>query len=62
MRLSEFIVQNADRIVDEWERFAETITPAAEHMDSVALRGNAKDMAVDVADVLKRVKEHRRLR
>ena len=42
MRLSEFIVQNADRIVDEWERFAETITPAAEHMDSVALRDHAK--------------------
>ena len=42
MRLSEFIVQNADRIVDEWEQFAETITPAAESMDSVALRDHAK--------------------
>lgn len=30
--------------------------------DESILRGNAKDMAVDVADVLKRVKEHRRLR
>ena len=42
MRLSEFIVQNADRIVDEWEQFAETITPAAESMDSAALRDHAK--------------------
>ena len=42
MRLSEFIVQNVDRIVDEWERFAETITPAAHTMDSEALRDHAK--------------------
>ena len=42
MRLSEFIVHNADRIVDEWEQFAETITPAAESMDSAALRDHAK--------------------
>ena len=35
MRLSEFIVQNVDRIVDEWEQFATTITPAAENMDSI---------------------------
>ena len=38
MGLSEFIVFNIDRIVDEWEQFAETITPAAETMNSVALR------------------------
>ena len=42
MRLSDFIVRNADRVVDEWELFAKTITPAAEHMDSVALRDHAK--------------------
>lgn len=42
MRLSEFIVQNVDRIVDEWEQFAATITPAAENMDSVELRDHAK--------------------
>lgn len=42
IRLSPFIVQNVDRIVDEWERFAETITPAAETMDSAALRDHAK--------------------
>ena len=42
MRLSEFIVLNVDRIVDEWEQFAKTITPAAHAMDSVALRDHAK--------------------
>ena len=42
MRLSEFIVQNVDCIVDEWERFAETITPASHSMDSEALRDHAK--------------------
>ena len=42
MRLSEFIVQEVDRIVDEWERFAATITPAANNMDSIALRDHAK--------------------
>ena len=42
MSLSEFIVAHADRIVDEWERFAATITPAADTMDSVALRDHAK--------------------
>ena len=42
MRLSEFIVQEVDRIVDEWERFAATITPAANTMDSIALRDHAK--------------------
>lgn len=42
MGLSEFIVLNVDRIVDEWEQFAETITPAAETMNSVALRDRAR--------------------
>ena len=42
MRLPDFIRQHVDRIVDEWEQFASTITPAAEHMDKVALRDHAK--------------------
>ena len=44
MRLSEFIVLNVDRIVDEWEQFAKTITPAADTMDSVALRDHARSI------------------
>ena len=42
MRLSDFIVQNVDRIVDEWEKFAATLTPAADSMNSVELRDHAK--------------------
>ena len=30
MRLSEFILANIEPIVDEWEQFAATITPAAD--------------------------------
>ncbi|MET1078555.1 MAG: HAMP domain-containing sensor histidine kinase [Pseudomonas sp.] len=41
MQLSEFIVQNVERFVDEWERFAKTLTPAAECLDRVELRDHA---------------------
>ncbi|MGE8152373.1 sensor histidine kinase [Pseudomonas vancouverensis] len=54
MRLSDFIVQQVDRIVDEWEQFAETITPAAELLDSVALRDHAKSILLAAArDMIK---------
>ncbi|MBC8997111.1 HAMP domain-containing histidine kinase [Pseudomonas sp. N40(2020)] len=49
MRLSEFIRQHVDRIVDEWEEFASTITPAAEHMDSQALRDHASAILLAAA-------------
>jgi signal transduction histidine kinase len=49
MRLSEFIVQQIDRIVDEWEQFARTITPAAEFMDRAALRDHAKSILLAAA-------------
>jgi signal transduction histidine kinase len=49
MRLSEFIVQHVDRIVDEWEQFAKTITPAAESMDRAALRDHAKSILLAAA-------------
>lgn len=41
MRLSEFILANIDAIVDEWEKFAATITPPADHLDSAGLRDHA---------------------
>lgn len=49
MRLSDFIVQNVDRIVDEWESFAATLTPAADTMDSVELRDHAKSILLAAA-------------
>ncbi|WP_338584472.1 HAMP domain-containing sensor histidine kinase [Pseudomonas sp. MAG733B] len=49
MRLSEFIVKNVDRIVDEWELFAKTITPAADTMDGPALRDHARSILLAAA-------------
>ena len=44
MRLSEFIVQHMDRIVDEWEQFANAIAPDADPMDRTVLRDHAKSI------------------
>lgn len=49
MRLSDFIIQNADRIVDEWERFAATLTPAAQTLSSAELRDHAKAILLAAA-------------
>jgi signal transduction histidine kinase len=49
MRLSDFIVQNVDRIVDEWEKFAATLTPAADTLNSVELRDHAKSILLAAA-------------
>lgn len=49
MRLSDFIVEQVDRIVDEWETFAATLTPAAESMNSVELRDHAKAILLAAA-------------
>jgi signal transduction histidine kinase len=49
MRLSDFIVQNVDRIVDEWERFAATLTPAAAQMSSMELRDHAEAILLAAA-------------
>ncbi len=44
MRLADFILKNIEPILQEWEDFAKTLTPAAEGMDSVALRDHAEQM------------------
>lgn len=49
MRLSDFIVGNVDRIVDEWETFAATLTPAADSMSSGELRDHAKAILLAAA-------------
>ncbi|MFK3796753.1 sensor histidine kinase [Pseudomonas sp. NPDC088444] len=49
MRLSDFIVQHVDRIVDEWEKFAATLTPAADSMNRVELRDHAKSILLAAA-------------
>ncbi|MFJ2712051.1 sensor histidine kinase [Pseudomonas sp. NPDC087346] len=49
MGLSEFIVSNADLVVDDWEQFAQTITPAADFLDSPALRDHARAILLAAA-------------
>jgi signal transduction histidine kinase len=49
MRLPEFIVLHADQIVDEWEQFAETLTPAADTLDRIQLRDHARSMLLAAA-------------
>jgi signal transduction histidine kinase len=49
MRLSDFIVQQVDRIVDEWEKFAKTIKPAADSLGRLELRDHAKAILLAAA-------------
>ena len=50
-RLSSFIRQNIEPILDEWETFARTL-PQGEGMDVAALRDHAKDMLGVIASDL----------
>lgn len=49
MKLSKFIIENMEAILNEWESFAETILPAAQSMGSVALRDHAKQILEAIA-------------
>ena len=49
MRLADFILQNIEPILQQWEDFAKTMTPAADGMDSVALRDHAEQMLLTIA-------------
>lgn len=49
MRLADFILENLEPILQEWEAFAKTITPASENMNSEALRDHAEQMLRTIA-------------
>ena len=49
MRLAEFILQEMDAILAEWETFAGTLLPAAAGLDSLALRDHAQQILQAVA-------------
>ena len=49
MRLADFILQNMEPILQQWEDFARTLTPAAEGMDTLALRDHAEQMLRTIA-------------
>lgn len=52
MKLSAFIRNNIEAILQEWEKFADSIQPKTGDMDSEDLRDHAKRMLEDVADDL----------
>jgi len=49
MRLADFILKNIEPILQQWEDFAKTMTPAANDMDSSALRDHAEQMLLAIA-------------
>jgi signal transduction histidine kinase len=49
MRLAEFILEEMGSILSEWESFAATHSPAADHMDSLELRDHAEEILRAVA-------------
>jgi signal transduction histidine kinase len=49
MRLADFILHNLEPILQKWEAFAKTMTPAANGMDSLALRDHAEQMLRTIA-------------
>ena len=53
MRLSDFILENREPIMAEWEAFARTCTPASGSMDIDSLRDHANEMLTVIAEDLK---------
>jgi len=49
MRLADFILANIEPILQQWEDFAKTMTPAADGMGSEALRDHAEQMLQTIA-------------
>ena len=58
MRLADFILQNIEPILQQWEDFAKTMTPASDGMDSMALRDHAEQMLRTIAADLKTTQTH----
>ena len=53
MKLSSFISDNVNSIVDEWERFARTLLPVSKTMTTLALRDHCRDMLLAIANDMK---------
>ncbi len=49
MKLSAFISENLERIMQEWEDFAATLVPKGERMDPVSLRDDVKRLLESIA-------------
>ncbi len=53
MRLHDFIDGHREQILEEWESFARTASPASHTMDIVALRDHADEMLTAIAGDLR---------
>jgi signal transduction histidine kinase len=49
LRLADFLLSEADAIVEEWESFARTCLPAAGHMNDLELRDHARQILHAIA-------------
>ena len=49
MRLHDFIQEHRERILEAWESFARTVSPASSTMDVAALRDHADEMLTAIA-------------
>ena len=50
MELAEFITENLDDIIVEWESFATTLLPAAEDMSQIELRDHSKEILIAIVE------------
>ncbi len=50
MTLSDFIKNNLEAIIEDWQEFARTLTPAAQSLDRKALRDFAEPMLKRIAE------------
>ncbi|XUK68037.1 Sensor histidine kinase [Pseudomonas yamanorum] len=58
MRLADFINSNIEPILQQWEDFARTMTPASKGMDALALRDHAEQMLITIAKDLRTPQTH----
>src|SRR5436190_19829693 len=49
MRLAEFVIQNMDSVMREWEAFATSLFPAERQMTRLALRDHVREIMQAVA-------------
>lgn len=59
MRLADFILDHIEPILQHWENFAKTMTPASDGMDSAALRDHAEQMLRTIAADLRTPQTHK---
>lgn len=58
LRLADFIHENIEQIVSEWESFARTLTPAANDMTPLALRNHIHQLLAFIVSDIKSPQTH----